>query len=65
MIVSGDALKVLQFLGVTDIRIDVPSIAFMLPDVACNRRSFIFAYKLIASTMLNVEFCNLLKAYFS
>ena len=39
----GDALEVFGFCSITDVRVDVPAVALMLPDAAWHCRSFVLA----------------------
>ena len=52
MIVVGDALKVFSFCPVADVRVDVPTVAFMLPDAAWHCGAFVLADEVVAATML-------------
>ena len=53
MIVVGDALQVFGFCPIADVRVDVPTITFMLPDAARHCGAFVLADEVVAITMLD------------
>ena len=53
MIVVGDTLEVFGFCSIADVRVDVPTIALMLPDAARHCGAFVLADKVVAITMLD------------
>ena len=64
MIVIGDALEIFGFSPVADVRVDVPAVAFMLPDVARHCGAFVFAHEVVAATMLDAYGWEALQADF-
>jgi len=62
MIVVGDALQVFGFCFITDVGVDVPAVAFMLPDAARHCGAFVLADEVVAITMLDTYGRNALQA---
>ena len=53
MIVIGDALQVFSFCPIADVRVDVPAVAFVLPDAAWHCGAFVLADEVVTITMLD------------
>ena len=54
MIMVGDTLEVFDFGFVSDVGIDVPAVAFMLPDATGDGGALLSADEVIAVTMFDV-----------
>ena len=61
----GDALKVFSFCPIADVRIDVPAVAFMLPDAAWHCGALVFADQVVTITMLDAYGRDALQTYLS
>ncbi len=63
MVVGGYALQVFFLGAITDIRVNIPAITFVLPDTTRNRRTLLSANKIETITVFNSHFRDALQTY--
>ena len=53
MIMVGDALEVFSFGSVADVRVDVPTVTFMLPNASGHCGAFVLADEVAIGTIVH------------